>query len=121
MVRWTSTIGDFMIRTVFAFSFCTLACVALAADGVPTPADNASSVLVNTAAAPTAAAPTAAACRETAKEVRLGRLQVLRLQRQADRQEARECCKCECRKEKDCRPTALVVSRTRPACCCNCK
>ena len=117
-----------MIKTVFALAFCTVACVALAADGIPTPADNTTSVLASapaqtqTTSQPVAVAAVAApACCETAKEVRLGPWQARRLSRQAERQEARDCrdcCKGKCDCKDECKPTALVVTRTRPACNC---
>jgi hypothetical protein len=60
------------------------------------------------------------ACCETAQEVKLGPWQARRLARQADRQEARDCCKCECDK-KDSRPSALVLTKRAPKCACGCK
>lgn len=113
-----------MIKTVFALAFCAVACVALAADGVPTPADNTTSVLTAPPAQQATSQPVVAAapaCCETAKEVRLGPWQARRLARQADRQEARDCrdcCKGKCDCKDDCKSTALVVTRTRPACNC---
>lgn len=114
-----------MTKTVFALAFCAFACSALAETGVPTPEDNTKSVLVN-AQTPASEAKQEASCPETAREVRLGHLQARRLARQADRQEARaacECCKgkCECCKKKDCRPTALVATKSAPKYSCGCK
>lgn len=116
-----------MIRTVFSLALLSLACTALAENGTPTLADTTTSVLVNqdqTNSATTTSAPAASPCAETAKEVKLAPWQARRLARQAERQEARElrdCCKCDCCKKKDCRPTALVLTKTAPKCACGCK
>lgn len=113
--------GVFMIRNVFLVAFCLFACTAFA-QNAPTPAD--ASVLVNEQATAQSAKPACgSACCETAKEVRLGPWQARRLVRQAERQEVRDCrncCKCnDCCKD-DCKPTAIVVTRTRTRCnCCN--
>lgn len=111
-----------MIKTVFAFAISALACSAVAETGTPTLADAPKSVLATQAQAQPAAGAAqeqASTPCETAREVRLGRFQARRLERQADRQEAKAACEC-CNK-KDCRPTALVVTKSRPKCTCNCK
>lgn len=121
-----------MTKTVLALVVSALACSALAENGVPTPADNTTSVLAKQsqpqpvpAATDAESAPAATpACAEAAKEVRLGPWQARRIARQADRQEARaacECCNCDCRKNKDCRPTVLVLTKVAPKCACGCK
>lgn len=117
-----------MTKTVFALALSVLACSAVAETGTPTLADAPKSVLATQAqaqpAAANAAQEQAASPCETAREVRLGRFQARRLERQADRQEAKaacECCKCDCCKKKDCRPTALVVTKSCQKCACNCK
>lgn len=65
---------------------------------------------------------TPVACCETAQEVKLGPWQARRLARQADRQEARDCCgcKCDCCK-KDSRPSALVLTKKAAKCACGCQ
>lgn len=115
-----------MTKTVFAIALSVLACSAVAETGTPTLADAPQSVLATQPQAQPAAQEQDAAPCETAREVRLGRFQARRLERQADRQEAKaacDCCKgkCECCKKKDCRPTALVVTKSCPKCACNCK
>ena len=65
---------------------------------------------------------TPVACCETAQEVKLGPWQARRLARQADRQEARDCCSCKCDcYKKDSRPSALVLTKKAAKCACGCQ
>lgn len=99
------------MKTVFAIV------AAIATTSATAGEQGTTSVLTNQ---PTPAAATATQPCENAREVKLTPWQARRLARQADRQEARECRKCcKCEGKKDCRPTAIVVTRTRQACNCN--
>lgn len=116
--------------------FAAIAVVVTAATtyaGTPTPADGTVSVLKSEAAVATTTVATATpvvaatpvACEE-ARVVKLPQWQVRRLNRVADRQEAREarnCCKDSCACDKDCcKPKTLVLeSRRKEKCDCCCK
>jgi hypothetical protein len=117
------------MRSIFA-AIAVVVSVATTYADTPTPADGTVSVL-KTEAAPATVATTASpapatvvaspSCCETAKEVRLTQWQARRLARQAERQEARDCrdcCKGKCDCNDECKPTALVFTRARPACTC---
>ena len=110
------------MRILTALALVSVATVAIAGSQTPTPADGTVSVLASNAQAqPVAPVATEApvCCQTEAKEVRLGPWQARRLSKQADRQEARDCrdcCKCNCKDER--KPTALVLTRKRPACNC---
>jgi len=115
-----------MIRTIFAFA-CLFAFVSNLNASEPTPAEATVSVLKTSSEAKTTTAPVAttescACASETFREVTLTAGQARRLARQADRQEARaarECCKCNCDKNCNKKPTALIAERNRCKCDCN--
>lgn len=115
---------------IFA-AFVALVCfaaVSFANDGTVSVLKTANEVTTTQAAAqPTVATTTTTtttACCEEARVVKLSPWTVRRLNRVADRQEAREarncCCKgCNC--SDDCNPKTLVVESRKKTCNCNCR
>lgn len=111
------------MKSLFALLFAFAFVVCANAADVPTPAaDGTVSVLKSDNPAP-ATTSASACCGDTFKEVKLGPWQARRLQRQADRQEARAarecCCKDSCDNCCKKKPTALVLERNK--CNCNCR
>lgn len=108
-----------MKSLVFGF-VALIATAAVAQDGTTSVLANQPTPATETTTTPAVLVDQDAPCAEAVREVRLTRFQARRLERQADRQEAKaacECCKYGCQK-KDCRPTALVPARKTA---CNCK
>jgi len=119
------TTGDFLMRSIFA-ALAIAVSVATTYAGTPTPADDTVSVLKTTTVQSAAPVVQATVCEE-ARVVKLAPWQVRRLNRVADRQEAREaknCCKDSCSCKDDCcqKPKTLVLeSRRKEKCDCCCK
>jgi len=117
------------MRSIFA-ALAIAVSVATTYAGTPTPADDTVSVLKTATVQSAAPAPVvqATACEE-ARVVKLAPWQARRLNRVADRQEAREaknCCKDSCSCKEDCcqKPKTLVLESRRKEkcdCCCCCK
>lgn len=112
---------------IFA-AFVALVCfaaVSFANDGTVSVLKTANEAATTPAATqPTVATTTTTACCEEARVVKLSPWTVRRLNRVADRQEAREarncCCKgCNC--SDDCNPKTLVVESRKKTCNCNCR
>lgn len=114
-------------------AFVALACfaaVSFANDGTTSVLKNASeATTAQTVAQPTVAqavvaqptvvnATTAPVCCEQARVVKLSPWTVRRLNRVADRQEARDARNCCCKSSDDCSPKALVVESRRKTCNC---
>lgn len=119
------------MRSIFA-ALAVAVSVATTYAETPTPADGTVSVLkaaavqpsTSTSAPATAPVVQASACEE-ARVVKLAPWQVRRLNRVADRQEAREarkCCDaCSCKKDDCCQKTLVLESRRKEKCDCCCK
>lgn len=95
------------MKTVFALVFSCFATVLFAGE------DGTKSVLVNKEQ------PLATECQECeqARAVTLSSWRVRRLNKIADRQEARENCGCDCACESKCKTRLVLVESRKPNCC----